>query len=70
VTFRSWRSQVFDDYNWDHGKSVYIPGWGKIDDKEALRVEAAGRAKSFQFESNWWPVVSPNIIAPETVLIR
>jgi hypothetical protein len=69
VTFLSWKSQVYDNYNWDHGKSVYIPGWGKIDDKEALRVESAGKAKSYQIESQWWQVINPEIIASERVVV-
>ncbi len=39
VTFTKWTAQVFDDYNWDAGKSVYVPGWGEINDTDALKVE-------------------------------
>ncbi len=69
VTFDSWQSQAYDDYNWDHGKSVYIPFWGKIDDKDALRVEKAGKAKSFEVESHWWKVTSVSIVGPAKVQI-
>lgn len=69
VKILSWQSQAFDDYNWDHGKSVYIPGWGKIDDKEALRVEKAGKAKSYIIESDWWRVTQPTIVGPAQVVV-
>ena len=69
VKFLSWEAQAFDNYNWDHGKSVHIPGWGKIDDKEALRVERAGRAKSFLIESHWWRVTNPQINGPTTIKV-
>ncbi len=69
VKFLSWESQVFDDYNWDHGKSVVVPGWGRIDDKEALRVERAGRAKSFVIESAWWTVTQPAVVGPATIRV-
>ena len=69
VTFDSWQAQAYDNYNWDHGKSVYIPGWGRIDDKDALRVEAAGKAKSFEIESNWWRVTQPGVLNAAEVRI-
>ena len=69
VTFDSWQAQAYDNYNWDHGKSVYIPGWGRIDDKDALRVEAAGKAKSFEIESGWWRVTQPGVLNTAEVRI-
>jgi hypothetical protein len=69
VVFDSWESQAYDDYNWDHGKSVYIPGWGKIDDKEAIRVEKAGKAKSFAVESDWWKVTNTSIAGKAQIKI-
>jgi len=69
VTFESWQSQAYDDYNWDHGKSVYVPGWGRIDDADALRVERAGRARSFVVESQWWTVSSTAVTGPSRVRI-
>ena len=69
VTFTRWQAQAFDNYNWDHGKSVVVPGWGKIDDKDALRVEKAGKAKSFLVESHWWTVTNQSIIAPAKIRI-
>ena len=70
VQFTSWQSQAFDDYNWDHGKSVNIPGWGKIDDKDALRVEKAGKAKSYLIESDWWVVNNAPVVAPAKIRIE
>jgi hypothetical protein len=67
LQFTKWTSQVFDNYNWDVGKSVYVPGWGKIDDIDALRVERAGRAKSFLIESTPWQVTDPTIVGPAKV---
>lgn len=69
ATFLSWKSQAFDNYNWDHGKSVYVPGWGKIDDKDALRVEKAGKAKPYLIESQWWVVNNASVVGPAEIRI-
>ncbi|MCC7337353.1 MAG: hypothetical protein IT422_19870 [Pirellulaceae bacterium] len=63
VVFKKWTAQVFDDYNWDAGKSVVVPGWGTIQDTDAIRVEQAGRAKSFLIQSIPWQVTDPTILA-------
>ena len=52
------KSQAFDDHSCDHGRSVYVPGWGEIEDADAIRVEKAGRAKSFKIVSDAWRIVS------------
>lgn len=69
VTFSRCMVQVRDDYNWDQGKSVYVPGWGKIDDVDALRVERAGRVKSFLIESQPWQEHDPTITGPATMSV-
>jgi hypothetical protein len=69
VTFQSWEARILDDYNWDHGKSVYIPGWGKFDDADAIRVERAGHAKSFKIESDPWRVTRTAIVGPAQVRV-
>lgn len=68
VTFRKWTAQVFDDYNWDQGKSVDIPGWGEINDEDAIRVEKAGRAKSYRIQSDPWQVTDSSIVGPAKVV--
>lgn len=62
VTFTKWIAQVTDNYNWDKGKSVYVPGWGAIQDIDALRVERAGKSKSFLIQSQPWQVIDPSIV--------
>jgi hypothetical protein len=69
VSFSKWIAQVKDNYNWDDGKSVYVPGWGEINDADALRVERAGRAKSFLIESEPWQVFDASIIGSATVFV-
>ena len=69
VSFTRWTAQVFDNYNWDEGKSVVVPGWGEINDEDALRVERAGRARSFLIESVPWQVLDQTIIGPARVSI-
>lgn len=70
VEFLSWTAQVFDDYNWDHGKSVVVPGFGKINDEDAIRVERAGLARSFLIESDAWQVGDPAIVGPAVVFVN
>jgi len=67
VTFTKWIAQVSDNYNWDEGKSVIVPGWGEINDVDALRVERAGKAKSFLIQSTPWQVTDPSIVGPARV---
>lgn len=44
-----------DRYDWDDAGVgwTYIPGFGVIRDREGRKLEAAGRAKSFDMESKW-----------------
>jgi len=49
---------------------VYVPGWGRIDDKDALRVEKANKAKSFKIESDWWTVNNASIVGPAKIRLK
>lgn len=68
VTFTKWMAQVLDNYNWDEGKSVVVPGWGEINDADALRVERAGKAKSYLIQSQPWQVLDHSIVGVARVV--
>lgn len=47
-----------DRYNWDSGKSADIPGIGRVEDRVLGRLEAAGKAKSFDMIAIGTPLVT------------
>ena len=44
----------WDKYDWHAGLRAYIPGFGWINDADALALENAGRAKKFFMTSEWF----------------
>ena len=42
-----------DTYDWHKGLSVYIPSVGTVKDDDAVALENAGRAKSFEMSASW-----------------
>jgi RHS repeat-associated protein len=47
----------WDPYDWHLGLAAYIPGFGVISDEDAVKLESAGRAASFQMQSEWTQTV-------------
>ena len=43
----------WDLYDWHNGLDAYVPGFGRVDDSEAIFLENNGEGKSFEMES-WW----------------
>ncbi len=43
----------WDPFDWHAGLGAFVPGFGFISDSDALRLQAAGRAKKFQMNSEW-----------------
>ena len=42
-----------DTYDWHEGLSVFIPPMGRVKDDDAVALENAGRAKSFEMSASW-----------------
>ena len=42
-----------DTYDWHEGLSVFIPSVGRVKDDDAVALENAGRAKSFEMSASW-----------------
>ncbi len=40
-------------YNWHAGLSAYVPGYGVINDSDALLVQREFGAKPFHMQSTW-----------------
>lgn len=70
VKFTSWKCTAKDVYNWDKGKSVWVPGIGTIDDEDAIKLEKAGRAKSFKIKSTTWVVKDKDVIKDAVVKLK
>jgi len=66
VKFTSWNCRVRDVYNWDEGKSVVYKTF-KIKDDDAIKVEKAGRAKSFNMKSEPWEVKNKSVVGDAVV---
>lgn len=60
--FQKWVCKVTDVYNWDPGKSTWIPGFGDVSDEELLALERAGYGKSFPIESEPWVVTDKSVL--------
>jgi hypothetical protein len=61
LQFRSWKSRVLDEYDWDPGKSTLIPGIGRITDDEMLALERAGYGMAYRIRSEWVPIADSSI---------
>jgi hypothetical protein len=57
VQFTSWKVVCTDRYDWDKGKSTYVPGYGTVDDEEIALLSKAG-AKAFDIESESMDMLS------------
>jgi hypothetical protein len=55
--FTSWKVVCSDRYDWDKGKSTYVPGYGEVDDEEIALLSKAG-AKPFDIESETMDMLS------------
>jgi hypothetical protein len=51
VRFTSWKVTCSDRYDWDKGKSTYVPGFGDVDDEDLALLSKAG-AKPFDIVSD------------------
>jgi hypothetical protein len=51
VTITSWRVKYSDQYEFDPGKTAFIPGFGTIPDSEMDQLRAAGLAANYPVES-------------------
>lgn len=60
--FKSWTCTMRDDYNWDQGKSTWVPGFGVVTDDELRTLEAAGHGKAFPINSESWRVTEKDIL--------
>ena len=60
--FTSWKCKATDTYNWDPGKSTWVPGMGTITDDELNDLEKAGYGKAFNIESETWQVTDPKVL--------
>ena len=50
-----------DDYDWHAGLSAYIPGFGEVNDADALFLQKYGKAKPFSMSSTWSNSVTGSI---------
>lgn len=60
--FKSWTCRVKDVYNWDSGKSTFIPGFGTITDDELKDLENAGYGKQYDIDSEAWNVTDSSLL--------
>ncbi|KOU08786.1 hypothetical protein ADK86_03220 [Streptomyces sp. NRRL F-5755] len=51
VTVTRWTVRCSDYYNFDPGKTAFVPGFGRIEDAEMDRLRQAGLARDFPVES-------------------
>jgi hypothetical protein len=51
ITVTRWSVKCSDEYNFDPGKTAYIPGVGQVTDAEMDTLRAAGLAKNFHVDS-------------------
>jgi hypothetical protein len=56
VTLGAWTCSVKDDYNWDVGKTTYVPGFGDVRDEDLRLLEENGFGKSYKIQSEPWLV--------------
>lgn len=62
VIFHSINTNLYDDYNWDEGKSTYVPGVGIVDDAEMRTLEQPnGPAKEYQIRTETWSETEESI---------
>ena len=52
----------WDPYDWHHGLGAYIPGFGVVDDSDALLLEKYRGASGFMMESIWEQKLNARII--------
>jgi hypothetical protein len=57
VRFTSWKVVCSDRYDWDKGKSTYVPGFGQVEDEDLALLSKAG-AKPFDIESESMDMLS------------
>lgn len=67
LRFQYWRFDISDVYDWDAGKSTYIPGVGNVTDDEMLALENAGHGKVFNITSEVATVVDREITGDEVL---
>jgi hypothetical protein len=60
--FKRWTCKASDVYNWDPGKTTWVPGFGTVTDEELHELERAGYGKSFNVESETWTVTDKSIL--------
>ncbi|MFO0945600.1 MAG: hypothetical protein U1D30_06600 [Planctomycetota bacterium] len=60
--FQSWTCMVKDDYNWDPGKTTWVPGFGVVTDDELRTLEKAGYGKEYPIVSKPWNVADPTVL--------
>lgn len=65
--FKSWRCTVKDEYNWDSGKSTFVPGFGTVTDDELQVMEKAGYGKAYSINSEPWDVSEKRVLQEFTV---
>ena len=51
ITVTRWGVKCSDEYNFDPGKTAFIPGIGQVTDAEMDMLRAAGLAKNFHVDS-------------------
>lgn len=56
ISVISWKCSIYDRYNWDKGKAVLVPLYGKIYDEELMSLEENGIGNDYDIFSNAWSV--------------
>lgn len=67
IRFASWKTEIRDEYDWDPGKSTFIPGVGIVTDDEMLALQHAGYGRNFPVTSEWATITDEQATAPETI---
>lgn len=68
LRFDRWQVDCSDVYDWDAGKSTWIPGIGRVTDEEMLALERAGHGRSFRVTSEVFQIRDRSIV--EEALLR
>jgi hypothetical protein len=70
VRFVSWKVEIQDEYDWDPGKSTFVPGMGVVTDDEMLALQRAGYGRNYRITSEWATITDKEATAPETIQLN
>jgi hypothetical protein len=70
LRFVSWKVEIKDEYDWDPGKSTFIPGFGVVTDDQMLALQHAGYGRNYRITSEWATITDKEATGPETIQLN